>query len=71
MSAMSGFDAFAPSEMAECSLPFRNPFFKGMLCNVLVCMSVWMAPDGGRVFVGLVYHVAGRRSPHGQTPPSA
>ena len=30
-------------------LPFWTAFFKGMLCNVLVCMAVWMALAGRSV----------------------
>jgi formate transporter len=28
---------------AKTALPFWTAFFKGILCNVLVCMAVWMA----------------------------
>lgn len=28
---------------AKCSLPFGEAFFKGVLCNLLVCLAVWMA----------------------------
>lgn len=31
---------------AKCALPFWSAFFKGILCNVLVCMAVWMALAG-------------------------
>jgi len=34
---------------AKGSLPFWTAFFKGMLCNVLVCMAVWMALAGRSV----------------------
>lgn len=34
---------------AKCTLPFWAAFFKGMLCNVLVCMAVWMASAGRSV----------------------
>jgi len=34
---------------AKCSLPFWNAFFKGMLCNVLVCMAIWMTLAGRSV----------------------
>ena len=34
---------------AKCSLPFWTAFFRGMLCNVLVCMAVWMALAGRSV----------------------
>ena len=35
---------------AKCSLPLEVAFFRGVLCNVLVCMAVWMA-FGGRSLV--------------------
>ncbi len=35
---------------AKCALPFWAAFFKGILCNVLVCMGVWMAIAGRSVF---------------------
>lgn len=31
---------------AKCSLSFQHAFFSGMLCNVLVCLAVWMAQAG-------------------------
>lgn len=31
---------------AKCNLPFIEAFFRGVLCNVLVCMAVWMALAG-------------------------
>jgi formate transporter len=31
------------------AMPFWTAFFKGMLCNVLVCMAVWMALAGRSV----------------------
>lgn len=34
---------------AKCSMPFWTAFFRGMLCNVLVCMAVWMAFAGRTV----------------------
>ncbi|MBL8511787.1 MAG: formate/nitrite transporter family protein [Betaproteobacteria bacterium] len=34
---------------AKCAMPFATAFFKGMLCNVLVCMAVWMAMAGRSV----------------------
>ena len=30
-------------------MPFWTAFFKGILCNVLVCMAVWMALAGRSV----------------------
>lgn len=35
--------------VAKCTLPFWAAFFKGALCNVLVCMAVWMAIAGRSV----------------------
>ena len=34
---------------AKCDLPFVTAFFKGVLCNILVCMAVWMALAGRSV----------------------
>jgi formate transporter len=31
---------------AKCALPFWQAFFRGALCNLLVCMAVWMALAG-------------------------
>ncbi|MFO1435654.1 MAG: formate/nitrite transporter family protein [Gammaproteobacteria bacterium] len=33
----------------KCSLSFAAAFFRGVLCNVLVCMAVWMASAGRSV----------------------
>ena len=35
---------------AKCSLPFWTAFFRGVLCNILVCIAVWMALAGRSVF---------------------
>lgn len=34
---------------AKAALPFWEAFFRGVLCNVLVCMAVWMALAGRSV----------------------
>jgi formate transporter len=34
---------------AKCALPFGEAFFKGILCNVLVCLAVWLAMAGRTV----------------------
>jgi formate/nitrite transporter len=34
---------------AKCALPFGEAFFKGVLCNVLVCLAVWLAMAGRTV----------------------
>ncbi|PKH06183.1 formate/nitrite transporter family protein [Moritella sp. Urea-trap-13] len=33
----------------KCSMPFWTAFYKGILCNILVCMAVWMAFAGRTV----------------------
>jgi len=39
---------------AKSSLPFWTAFFRGVLCNVLVCLAVWMALAGRSVVDKLV-----------------
>ncbi len=34
---------------AKCALPFGEAFFKGVLCNLLVCLAVWLALAGRTV----------------------
>lgn len=34
---------------AKCELPFMTAFFRGILCNILVCLAVWMALAGRSV----------------------
>ena len=46
---------------AKCSLPFWTAFFRGVLCNVLVCMAIWMAFAGRSVFdksVAIVFPIS-------------
>lgn len=33
----------------KCAMPFWTAFFRGVLCNVLVCLAVWMALAGRSV----------------------
>ncbi|MCG7586624.1 formate/nitrite transporter family protein [Photobacterium sp. OFAV2-7] len=45
----------------KCSLPFWTAFFRGVLCNVLVCMAVWMALAGRSVIdkaVAIVFPIS-------------
>jgi formate transporter len=35
--------------LAKTSLPFAEAFFKGVLCNLLVCLAVWLAMAGRSV----------------------
>ncbi|HXX84260.1 MAG TPA: formate/nitrite transporter family protein [Casimicrobiaceae bacterium] len=46
---------------AKSSLPFWTAFFRGVMCNVLVCMAVWMTLAGRSVvdkFVAIVMPIA-------------
>ena len=46
---------------SKVALPFWSAFFKGVLCNVLVCMAVWMAMAGRSVTdkaVAIVFPIA-------------
>lgn len=46
---------------AKVSLPFWTAFFRGVLCNVLVCMAVWMAMAGRSVIdkaVAIVFPIS-------------
>ena len=46
---------------AKVALPFSTAFFKGVLCNVLVCMAVWMAFAGRSVIdkaVAIVFPIS-------------
>ncbi|MDI6815824.1 MAG: formate/nitrite transporter family protein [Actinomycetota bacterium] len=46
---------------AKVALPFWTAFFKGVLCNVLVCMAVWMAFAGRSVIdkaVAIVFPIS-------------
>jgi formate/nitrite transporter len=46
---------------AKCSLPFWTAFFRAVLCNVLVCMAVWMALAGRSVIdkaVAIVFPIS-------------
>lgn len=46
---------------AKIALPFWTAFFKGVLCNVLVCMAVWMALAGRSVIdkvVAIVFPIS-------------
>jgi len=46
---------------AKSSLPLAEAFFRGVLCNVLVCMAVWMALAGRSVtdkFIAIVFPIS-------------
>lgn len=41
--------AYVRIAAAKCTIPFWNAFFSGVLCNVLVCLAVWMSYAGRSV----------------------
>jgi formate/nitrite transporter len=41
--------AYVKIAAAKAALPFGEAFFKGVLCNVLVCLAVWLAMAGHTV----------------------
>ena len=46
---------------AKCALPFWTAFFSGVLCNILVCLAVWMAFAGRTVIdkaIAIVFPVS-------------
>lgn len=46
---------------AKCALPFDEAFFKGVLCNILVCLAVWLAMAGRAVtdkILAIVFPIA-------------
>ncbi|KMJ52069.1 formate transporter [Vogesella sp. EB] len=46
---------------AKCAAPLAALFWKGVLCNILVCMAVWMAMAGRSVtdkFVAIVFPIS-------------
>jgi formate/nitrite transporter len=46
---------------AKCELPFWTAFWRGVLCNVLVCMAVWMTFAGRSVtdkFIAVVFPIS-------------
>ena len=58
------FDAIAETVVAtaaaKCNLSFAAGFLRGILCNVLVCLGVWMAFAGKTVsckIIGLFFPV--------------
>ena len=53
--------AVVKSALAKQALPWEQAFVRGLLCNVLVCMAVWMAMAGRSVvdkFVAIVLPIA-------------
>jgi formate/nitrite transporter len=47
--------------LAKSTLPWWSAFFRGVMCNVLVCMAVWMAFAGRSVmdkFIAIVFPIS-------------
>jgi formate transporter len=47
--------------LAKCTLSWSTAFFRGVMCNVLVCMAVWMALAGRSVvdkFIAIVFPIS-------------
>lgn len=42
-------DHYLEIAAAKCAIPFGKAFFSGILCNMLVCLAVWMAMAGRSV----------------------
>jgi len=54
-------DQYVRIAAAKCAMPFWTAFFKGVLCNVLVCLAVWMALAGRSVIdkvVAIVFPIS-------------
>jgi len=54
-------DQYIRIAAAKCAMPFWTAFFKGVLCNVLVCLAVWMALAGRSVIdkvVAIVFPIS-------------
>lgn len=54
-------DQYLEIAAAKCSLSFSEAFFRGVLCNILVCIAVWMALAGRSVFdkaVAIVFPIS-------------
>jgi formate/nitrite transporter len=53
--------AYVKIAAAKSALPFWEAFFKGVLCNLLVCLAVWMAMAGHTVvdkILAIVFPIA-------------
>ena len=54
-------DQYIKIATAKCSMPFWTAFYRGVLCNILVCMAIWMAFAGRSVFdkaVAIVFPIS-------------
>ena len=54
-------DQYVRVAAAKCTLPFWKAFFSGVLCNILVCLAIWMAYAGRSVMdkaVAIVFPIS-------------
>jgi formate/nitrite transporter len=54
-------DEYVKIAAAKCALPFWTAFWRGVLCNMLVCIAVWMALAGRSVIdkvVAIVFPIS-------------
>jgi len=54
-------DQYLKIATAKCTMPFWTAFYRGVLCNILVCMAIWMAFAGRSVFdkaVAIVFPIS-------------
>ena len=54
-------DQYIKIAAAKCTLPFWQAFFRAVLCNLLVCLAIWMAIAGRSVFdkvVAIVFPIS-------------
>jgi len=68
LSGHTGMNEGAVAEKAvqlaavKCTLPFWTAFFSGVLCNILVCLAIWMAYAGRSVVdkaVAILFPISG------------
>jgi len=61
MNAGAVGEAYVRIAEVKATLPFAEAFFKGVLCNVLVCLAVWLAAAGHSVtdkILGIIFPVS-------------
>ena len=54
-------DQYLDIAAAKCSMPFWTAFSRGVLCNILVCLAIWMALAGRSVIdkvVAIVFPIS-------------
>jgi formate/nitrite transporter len=54
-------NAYVRIAEVKAAMPFSEAFFKGMLCNTLVCLAVWLAAAGRSVtdkILGIIFPIS-------------